>query len=155
MTFSARKYLRLCWREGWGDWHRCFKHFLEYTYFSRLVKSFIIRILQPFLCFVLFCFFSLGFIRYSLLLTVLLCLLTLGAYTSFRSLDHSKIWAIFMRTFWKYFETKGPFECKLFAFLSCARAYICQRIVRTLTCEHKIWGKFVTLEAQFNYFSCV
>ena len=29
---------------------RCFKHFLEYKYFSRLVKV-IIRILQPFLCF--------------------------------------------------------------------------------------------------------
>ena len=29
---------------------RCFKHFLEYTYFSKLSKV-IIRILQPFLCF--------------------------------------------------------------------------------------------------------
>ena len=28
----------------------CFKHFLEYTYFSKLSKV-IIRILQPFLCF--------------------------------------------------------------------------------------------------------
>ena len=33
-----------------GGWRRCFKHFLEYTYFWRLVKI-IIRILQPFLCF--------------------------------------------------------------------------------------------------------
>ena len=33
-----------------GGWRRCFKHFLEYTYFSRLVKI-IIMILQPFLCF--------------------------------------------------------------------------------------------------------
>ena len=50
VSFSARKYLRLCSREGLGGWRRCFKHFLEYTYFSRLVKV-IIRILQPFLCF--------------------------------------------------------------------------------------------------------
>ena len=42
---------------GVGGWRRCFKHFLEYSYFSRLVKV-IIRILQPFLCF----FLSLGFI---------------------------------------------------------------------------------------------
>ena len=58
MTFSARKYLRLCWREGLGvvgGWLRCFKPFLEYTYFSRLAKVFS-RILQPF-----FMFFS--FIR--------------------------------------------------------------------------------------------
>ena len=51
VTFSARKYLRLFWREGWGgDWCCCFKHNLEYNYFPRLVKV-IIRILQPFLCF--------------------------------------------------------------------------------------------------------
>ena len=42
--------LRLCQREGQEGGRRCFKHFLEYTYFSRLVKV-IIGILQPFLCF--------------------------------------------------------------------------------------------------------
>ena len=35
---------------GVGGWGCYFKHFLEYTYFSRLVKI-IIMILQPFLCF--------------------------------------------------------------------------------------------------------
>ena len=35
---------------GGGGRCRCFKHFLEYTYFSKLSKV-IIRILQPFLCF--------------------------------------------------------------------------------------------------------
>ena len=40
-------------RGGGGEcWCRCFKHFLEYTYFSRLVEV-ILRILQPLLC----CFF--------------------------------------------------------------------------------------------------
>ena len=89
MTFLARKYLRLCWREGWGL-SRCFKLILEYyTYFSRMVKI-IIRILQPFLCFsfisiylfifltswifILLLVFSL--LRYSLLVTALLCLVT-------------------------------------------------------------------------------
>ena len=35
---------------GMGSWRRCFKHSLEYKYFSRLVKI-IIRILQPSLFF--------------------------------------------------------------------------------------------------------
>ena len=73
-----------------GGWHGCFKLFVEYyTYFSRLVKV-IIRILQPFLCFsviriylvifltswifILLLVFSL--LRYSLLVTALLCLVT-------------------------------------------------------------------------------
>ena len=82
VTFSAGKYLRLCWREGLVGWNRCFKHFLEYTYFSKLVKV-IIRILQPFLCFFfqynLFIYFLTSWIfipflvfsllRYSLLVT--------------------------------------------------------------------------------------
>ena len=38
VTFSAQKCLRLCWREGWGELTLLFKHLLEYTYFSRLVK---------------------------------------------------------------------------------------------------------------------
>ena len=63
LIFGA-KYLRLCWKDflgffgggGGRGWRRCFKHFLECTYFSRLAKV-IIRILQPLLCF----FLSLGF----------------------------------------------------------------------------------------------
>ena len=44
-------------RGGWKVDVLVPKHFMEYTYFSRLVKV-IIRILEPFLCF----FLSLGFI---------------------------------------------------------------------------------------------
>ena len=47
---------------GGGGWHHCFKHFLEYTYFSRLVKV-IIRLLQPFFLF----FLSSGFIYWFFL----------------------------------------------------------------------------------------
>ena len=61
VTFSARKFLRLCRREGGRGGRRCFKHFLEYTYSSRVVKV-INRILQPFLCLFVCLFFSLGFI---------------------------------------------------------------------------------------------
>ena len=75
-TSSARKYPRLWWREewGWGEggggWRRCFKHFLEYTYFLRLVKA-IIRILQPFFMFFLFLtsWIFIPFLVFSLLVT--------------------------------------------------------------------------------------
>ena len=69
-----------------GGWRRCFKHFLEYTYFPRLVKI-IIRMLQPFFVFsfiriYLFIFLTswisiqllvFSLVRYSLLVTGLRC----------------------------------------------------------------------------------
>ena len=72
---------------GGGGWCRCFKHFLEYTYFSRLVEV-ILRILQPLLCcffhqdlFILFfnllSFYPITrFLVTPLLVTALLCLVT-------------------------------------------------------------------------------
>ena len=52
-----------------GGWRRCFKLFLKYTYFSRLVKI-IFRILQQFLS-------HYSFSRYSVTRYSLLCLVTL------------------------------------------------------------------------------
>ena len=89
MTFSARKYLRLCWREGWGvdvvvlstfwnthifrDWQRSllgyYSHFLCFS-FSRIYLFIFLTswIFIPLLVFSL--------LRYSLLVTALLCLVT-------------------------------------------------------------------------------
>ena len=50
VTFSAGKYLRLCWREGWGVDVVVLITFWNTHIFLRLVKI-IIRILQPFLRF--------------------------------------------------------------------------------------------------------
>ena len=73
-----------------------------------------------------------------------------GTYSSIHCLDRMwQGWRISVRAFWKYFETKGPFECKLFVFLSCSRAYEtwkqCQWIVSRgrLLVNTEIWGKFV------------
>ena len=87
VTFSARKYLRLCWREGWGELTSLFKHLLEYTYFSRLVKRSLLGYYNHFYVFLdLFIYFySLKIFvpllvfslpRYLLLVTALLCLVT-------------------------------------------------------------------------------
>ena len=64
VTFRRKNTLDFAGGRGGGSWRRFFKHFLEYTYFSRLVKV-IIRILQPFLCF----FLLLGFIYLFISLT--------------------------------------------------------------------------------------
>ena len=99
VTFSARKIPSTLVEGGvgggggWG-WRRCFKHFLEYTYFSRLVRwllgynnhfyvfsfiriyLFIFFNLLNFYPVTRFLFTSLLVTGYSLLVTVLLCLVT-------------------------------------------------------------------------------
>ena len=89
VTLSARKYLPLCWREGWGVDVVVLSTFWN-TYFSRLVKI-IIRLLQLIFVFFLWSVFIyiyfltswifipllvFSLLRYSLLVTALLCLVT-------------------------------------------------------------------------------
>ena len=95
VTFSARKIPSTLVEGGVGwIWRRCFKHFLEYTYFSRLVRwllgyynhFYVFSFIRNFFFFFFnllnfypvtrFLVTSLLVTGYSLLVTVLLCLVT-------------------------------------------------------------------------------
>ena len=89
MTISARKYLRLCWREGWGldvvvlypfwnthiflDWQRSLLGDYNHFYVFSFIRIYLFIFLTSWI-FIPLLVFSL--LRYSLLVTSLLCLVT-------------------------------------------------------------------------------